>query len=396
MSRNKNLITREIRVGKNAAEEDAELLQACFVDHPALADAIDTDSNGSIIAGRTGSGKSAIISYIRRTQGAASSISPSDMAMSYIANSDVLRFLNDIGADLNLFFQAIWKHVLLIEYIRLRYQIGNEEKSAHWYTQLWNAWNSDKSKKRALDYLKKYSSSFWISMDESVRQVTQTYEQNILAELGVDIEKFASKAGYGANLSNQNKSEFVARVRKIINSDQLQDQSKVISLLADGDQVQKSHYILIDQLDERWLDDNLKYRMINSLVEALQKFRPIRNLKIIVALRTDVIERSMQENKDSSFQREKFRDYIININWDEGQLKELINKRIAYTFRRKYEPQRQVLFEDVFEKNIKNEKPFKYLADRTLLRPRDIIAFTNECFISADGRTEVAPTDVYE
>ncbi|WP_105438770.1 P-loop ATPase, Sll1717 family [Neorhizobium sp. T25_13] len=394
-ARNNHIITRDIRVGKNAAEEDTELLFDCFVDSRALNEAMDPNSNASIISGRTGSGKSAIIQYLHRREKTAY-LSPIDMAMTHISNSDVMRFLNDIGADLNLFFQAIWKHVLLVEYIRLKYRIEDETNSRKWVNSIFERFSTDKGKSKAVAYLEKYSGSLWVTIDENVRQLTESYEGQIRAELGVDVSKFASKAGYGVNLSQQTKSEYIARVRKIMNSEQLQDLSKVISLLAEGSASSMDiRYILIDHLDERWVDEGIKYRLINALVEALPKFRPIRNLKIIVALRTDVIERSIQENEDSAFQREKFRDKLIGIEWNHKMLKELIDKRIGLSFRRKYSPQRQVLFDDLFASKVRGQTAFDYIIDRTLLRPRDLISFTNECLDVADHKSEIAPSDVY-
>ncbi|TBC66362.1 DNA repair ATPase (plasmid) [Rhizobium leguminosarum] len=229
-----------------------------------------------------------------------------------------------------------------------------------------------------------------------MKQLTQSYEGQIKAELGFEVSKFATKAGYGANLSQQNKSEYIARVRRIMNAEQLQDLSKVIALLAEGSASNmETNYILIDHLDERWVDEGIKYRLINALVEALPKFRAIRNLKIIVALRTDVIERSIQENEDTAFQREKFRDKLVGIEWNHKMLKELIDKRIGLSFRRKYSPQRQVLFDDLFALKVKGQMAFDYMLDRTLLRPRDLISFTNECLEAADAKTEISPSDIY-
>ena len=75
--------------------------------------------------------------------------------------------------------------------------------------------------------------------------------------------------------------------------------------VSDGDQM-KEFYILVDRLDERWVDDSIRFRMIKALMETLKSFRKIRNLKILVALRQDVLERVVQETNDISFQREKF------------------------------------------------------------------------------------------
>lgn len=269
--RNNHIITRDIRVGKNAAEEDLELLFECFVDSFALHDAMEVDNNASIIAGRTGSGKSAIIQYLLKREKTAF-LSPIEMAMTYISNSDVMRFLNDIGADLNLFFHAIWKHVLLVEYIRIRFDILDEERSKSWFNSIYERFRSDKGKSKALEYLEKYSGDLWITIDENVRHVTAQYEERIKAELGFDVNKFASKAGYGVNLSHQNKSEYISRVRKIMNADQLQDLSKVISLLSDNGYPGKSHYILIDHLDERWVDESIKYWSCTGCVPVYLSF----------------------------------------------------------------------------------------------------------------------------
>ncbi len=78
-------------------------------------------------------------------------------------------------------------------------------------------------------------------------------------------------------------------------------------MLADlSDSDIKSYYILIDKLDERWVDDSIRFKMIRALIDALKQFKKIRNLKIIADLRSDVLERVVQETGDLGFQREKF------------------------------------------------------------------------------------------
>jgi hypothetical protein len=60
-------------------------------------------------------------------------------------------------------------------------------------------------------------------------------------------------------LSVDKKSELVARVRKVINAEQLSELANVIEMLAniDHDGQQKTYYILIDRLDENWVDVSL-------------------------------------------------------------------------------------------------------------------------------------------
>jgi hypothetical protein len=369
---NKIQIRQDTRVGNIAAEADDEFLLECFVDNAALSQALDVNSNGMILSGRTGSGKTAILKYIESKRKNTSAINPADLSIQYISNSDVFQFLNDIGADLDLFFQVIWKHVLCVSYIKLRYSIDDQRKYNRFFDRITDPFSTDKAKARAIEYLMEWGKEFWVSIDENVRAITKKYETAINGELGIDINSLKSKAGFGRNLSREQKSEYVRRARKIIDGQQLSDLSKVLDLLSgqEASVSEVSYYILIDSLDERWADDTIKFRLIRALIETLKSFRKIRNLKIIAALRSDVIERSIQESRDSSFQREKYQDFIIDIRWSESELKTLINKRIRKLFQWKY-TRDNVTFEDIFVAKIPpNRECFQYLLDRTNMRPR--------------------------
>jgi hypothetical protein len=43
-------------------------------------------------------------------------------------------------------------------------------------------------------------------------------------------------------------------------------------------------------------------------------------LKILVAIRSDVLERAVQETKHLTFQRQKLDDYFVHIKWNEAAL----------------------------------------------------------------------------
>ena len=103
------LLKPGMTIGANAAEMDDEFLLPCFVRYPPVKVCLDLGSRGTVIDGRTGSGKTAILKYISSTVEHASEIDPFEMSMSYVSNSDVLSFLYAIGADLDLLFQVLWK-----------------------------------------------------------------------------------------------------------------------------------------------------------------------------------------------------------------------------------------------------------------------------------------------
>jgi hypothetical protein len=380
-------------IGANAAEMDDEFLLNCFVHYPPVDLCINVASRGMVIDGRTGSGKTAILKFIHSKVEHSVEIDPSEMAMSYVSNSDALNFLHAIGADLDLLFQALWKHVLCIEFIRLKFSVTNETNSRSVFERLRSRFSKDDRKTRAIKYLKDWEGKFWITMDQNIKELTERVENAVKAELGAEIEKFKAGGQYEKRLSTDKKSEFVSRVRKIISSDQLAELAGVIEMLSESEagEDMKHFYILIDKLDEHWVDVSLRFKLIRALIESLKSFRRITNLKILVALRSDVLERVVQETRDLTFQREKLDDYFVHIKWTKLLLRQLVNLRMQSLFRGRY-AERVIEFEDVFPFNVGNIDPFDYIVERTLMRPRDVIAFVNECIDVAQGNYEVTGT----
>jgi hypothetical protein len=124
----------------------------------------------------------------------------------------------------------------------------------------------------------------------------------------------------------------------------------------------------------------------------LKRFRKIRNLKIIIAIRTDVLERALLETKDAGYQREKYDDMISEISWEDRDLKRLIDERIALLFRRQYTRQ-DIRFGDVFS-SVGGIDPFRFIVERTLRRPRDVIAYVNQCLHEAADQTEITAKNI--
>jgi len=378
-------------VGSIAAESDDEFLFDCFVDNPAVQACLNLQSPTTVLAGRTGSGKTAVLKHIQKTVLHCSNIDPSEMALNYVANSDALRFVQAIGGDLDVLFIALWRHVLCLEFIRLKFNVNNEAKSTSVYRRIIDAFKLDARRQRAIEYLKQWQGNFWITIDQNIKELTEKYEEHLKLEFSGEIEKFKTGGLYGKRLSSDKKSEILSRVKKIINSEQLSDLSNVVEMLAElSHSDMNKYYILIDNLDDRWVDDSIRFKMIRALIDALKQFRKIRNLKIIAALRSDVLERVVQETGDLGFQREKFEEYFHQIRWNKQQLRSLIEKRISYTFKKQYSSQSTVQFEDVFVSTINGEDTFDYMIERTLMRPRDIMSFINESFARSEGHNRVS------
>jgi hypothetical protein len=100
------------------------------------------------------------------------------------------------------------------------------------------------------------------------------------------------------------------------------------------------------------------------------------------------MERAMQETKHAGLQREKYDDLIAEIRWSEKELKDFTNQRINLMYRRQYTKQ-NVFFDDLFPYPVGKQDAFKYMIERTFMRPRDIIAFVNVALATSESQTEV-------
>lgn len=288
----------------------------------------------------------------------------------------------------------MWKHVLISEYIKIRFNVDDEAKSKSFVGKVVSAFSFDSKKRRAIDYLKKWQAKFWVEFDETVRDLTRTLENSINANFSGDLEKFRLDAGYIRKLSEERKSHLQQRLRQYVDADLLSELSRVISLVSDYDtDSRRTYLILLDRLDENWVSPTVRYHLIRSLIEAIKGLRRVADLKIVVAMRSDVFEKVIYDTRDFGFQAEKYEDYIHRIFWSADQLKAIVNKRLNLLYRKKYTKE-NVTFEDVFVERVDKQKAFNFILDRTLYRPRDIITFVNMCFSQADGKTSVGRGEI--
>ena len=159
----------------------------------------------SFVYGRTGSGKTAIIRMIESKNDCTKIIELSEISLDYISNSTVIQFLTSIGVDLDLFFQTLWKHVLCLEYIKLRFSVNNEQKSKNFFEALTKKFKKDKTKEAALNYLSSHAENFWIDTDRIIKELTESLEKEVHANAKGEIEKFSMDAGYKRKLSEEKK-----------------------------------------------------------------------------------------------------------------------------------------------------------------------------------------------
>lgn len=384
-------------IGAPDAEADQELLSACFVDTGALEHIRSPQSHASVVVGRTGQGKSAVLVKLAEIESNSLSIKPLELAFRFVENSTVIRFFEDAGVNLNLFYRLLWRHVLVTELIRMRFNLRDQGALNRWMDGISSRINKDSAKARSLAYLRQWGENFWQETEVRLTEVTNAIERELSASL--EGSALVGKLGAGGRetLSESERLEVVARGSAVVSKIQIADLNRVMQVLADEafTDEQNRYYICIDALDEDWVSHRAKLRLIRALIEEVRTFRgELKNAKIVVALRQDLIEKVFDLTRDGGFQEEKYEIYYARIDWSRPDLVELISRRVAEVFKRKYTSQ-VVTLDDVFPRS-RSESPYDYILDRTLLRPRDVIAFINECFRVAAQRPRVSWAAIQE
>ena len=391
---NPTKIKKGLKVGELDAEADSSMLETCFLDNGQLKYLADVHSPQSIILGRTGSGKSAFLYKISLMVGNSSStLDPNDISIRFLEHSNIVQFFNELGVKLDLFYKILWRHILTVELLKLRYNLRNKFESETLLNKIQRWTQKDPVKQRALQYLREWEDRFWLDTDEHLKELTKKFTKDTKLKLGAKFSNVEISSEGAKGLSEEIRTEVKSLATQVVSGIQLKRLSEVLEFLRDNsfDDRQKRYYILIDQLDEDWAETKTRCRFIRALIEETKSLRRIPQVKVITALRRDLLDLVFNQTRDSGFQEEKYEAYLEVLSWSKNDLKNLLNKRVTETYKRQYTKD-NVQFSDVFPPPQKRvgKTAADYILERTLLRPRDAIQFTNECFSVASDRPKIS------
>lgn len=237
----KKLSNAKPRGAFNLGGEEAEadpLLGPGFYSSMQYASLASRSDPRCFLIGRTGSGKSAILRQIdEENPDHVIRINPEDLSLPYIADLDIIRYLNSLNVHLDPLFIALWKHVLLIEIIKHRYKVNSPAAKQNFLQGLRERISRDKSKAAALDYLEDFEGKFWCETDERVRDITTKFEEQIKAEASGNVgTSGVGLRGGGANsatTSRETRTQEADRFQRIVNETQLPRLNKMMSVLDD-------------------------------------------------------------------------------------------------------------------------------------------------------------------
>lgn len=389
-------LRRNVKIGELDAESDQDLLHTCFIESDTFQEVRSCSSPRSIVTGRVGAGKSALIKRLNAAGYRTISLDPSSLAFHYIENSTILQFVENLGVNLNTFYKLLWRHVLVVELLRARFNLTDAAKQRSVIESIERAIGVNESKRKALDYVRTWGDRFWEETEVRVKSVTQKIEAEINASLGAEMMPLNVGIGGKQTTSREQSEEIRQRATKVVDSIQIRQLSEVLNLLNEDvfDDRQKNYYVLIDDLDQSWASTDTRCRLIRALIEEIKTFRRIESVKIVIALRQDLLAMVYDRTRSSGFQEEKYESLMAPLAWAEDDLRKLIERRIRTVFERQY-CKDNIGIEDIFPTTKGGgESSFDYILQRTLRRPRDVIQFVNIAMHAAAGKPRISWNDI--
>ena len=214
---------KNVTIGSLEAEKD-RFLEDAFMDMGDYDILKDPENEKSIIIGRTGTGKSALIRLIENNKQNVVRLQPEAMSLQYLSNSDIISFLRNVGVNLDIFYKLLWKHVFIVEFMRMYTVKGNTDQGLWWQNLLSSFSKEEKSKHRkrgtAIEYLKKFNGEFWEQTELRIKMVESEVSTKLAAELNVTPDALLKMIS--GKVSNEETSrwlvqyEFKHKAQKVI------------------------------------------------------------------------------------------------------------------------------------------------------------------------------------
>lgn len=389
---------RHLDIGSLEAEDDSFLLNA-FVDTNEYNYLADTTSQKCIVLGRTGIGKSALIRKLMESKENIARIKPEEMSLRYLSNSDILEYFRQLGINLDLFYKVLWKHVFIVEVLKLYYgtdiiKTGNKIQSLKESIDF----KFNKKKRDAIEYLRKWHDRFWENTEYRIKELEDTLRNSLKESLGSDIrlfEKFLqAKAGAETEkiLEQSKKTEILHKAQSVVNNIQLNEISTILDIIQNDllPKSQKKFFIVIDDLDKHWVDKKIVYDLIVALVLTIKELNISSNLKIVISLRLNLFQLALQKANTTGFQREKFTNMYLDLFWTDSDLKTLLQKRLDYLCIQNSRD--QIKLDEILPKSSRAKKTngLDYMLNRSFYRPRDIISFFNKAIKYSSGQSRIS------
>ncbi len=382
-------IKKSFNIGSPDAETD-DMLFDVFVKTETLKQIVDTSNQKSILIGRTGSGKSAIIKYLKKEYENCTEISPESMSLKFLTNSTVLQHFKHLHINLNFFYKVLWKHVFIVELLKLyfndeeRYDISSNVFFKNIIDNIRKKTvKKNPRRKRAIQYLENWSDDFWKETEYRIKSFEDKVKENYTAQMGINIEAINAKIGASEGTEQTFFYEAKSKAESVIHKSQSSDLVEIIEIMKEElfNNHQKKFFIIIDDLDKEWVEDEFRYELIGAMIDVIKEFRRLKGIKIVIALRENLNDIVSVGLKNKGGQREKLKPLFANLEWSTVDLVTLLNNRL------KNLSENQLDIESAFHSARRGKKSgIDYVIERSYKRPRDIISYINLAIADSNNK----------
>ncbi len=374
----------------------------CFVDTGNLEILRNLQDHRQIVLGRTGSGKSALLVMLGEDRpGQVIKISPEELALPHVSNSNMLTFFENIGVNLDPFFKLLWRHIIVVEILKDHFS-NQKNGSKHSISEILlgkfpgNS-RKDHDRRDAIHYLEKWGGRFWEKTEYRVKEITRRMEtdldETLKGNLGITLSQIGGQTHTQQKLTEEVKVELRTLAQDVVSNAQVEGLKKILDLVDSVlENKQKAYYVVIDGLDENWVEERLRYRLIMALIINTLDFTKVKNAKLIIALRRDLIERVFKMMRDSGFQEEKYQSSYLQLKWNNKQILQVLDRRVNQLVKRSY-TRESVTHRDLFPAKHTKQDIGKFIFE-IAPQPRDVIAFFNTVLTTAANATNVSKTDL--
>lgn len=383
----------KLDIGNPDALYDNAYLENCFIETNISGVLMDDHNIRSLLVGRTGTGKTACIRRIVHLSESKNlkyvEIQVEHEFLGYLKNLMWLKQLADGKYNLIPLFKNLWKHIIVVSLIKKEFSSQQNflERTTRFFSKKKNV------AARLREYVDSYGGDFWESA-HTLEKVVQSCTRKISGELDLLIcsASCAYESGVATTADDSHGiGEKSTEIQDAITNRKLMDELQyAIAHISEyiHREVGRGYYVLIDKLDEEWIDDSIRYQLIRALIEVIRDFYSNNNedgypIKVVVALRRDLLDKVYEITRSAGFQSEKHRAFESKLQWSPNELRQLIETRIKYMHKHKGT---SVEFSDIFPPKIEKMPTVKYMIERTLQRPRDMISFVNCCLQEWSGK----------
>jgi hypothetical protein len=358
-----------LNIGSSAAENEYRDLGEYYIETHEFKRALRGE--GRIVAGRKGSGKSAIFWQIRdrvrsMPHNLVLDLKPDGYQLKKF-KEQVLQLLDEGTKEHTI--TAFWEYLLYLEICNQIFEndkkvVGRNPNLTDKFLELENLYKSD-------DFIQE--GDFSERLGKLLSQIQ---------------DKFESKLKGKSSLDREELTEI------LYSHDVNQLKSKLTAYLIEKETI----VILIDNLDKGWPAQGLEdadVLLIKSLLEATRKIerdfkRSHSECNSIVFIRNDVYELLVETTSDRG------KEAVIKIDWTDVNLfKQLIRQRLIFGGA-DADQNIENIWSDICIENIEGDNSLDFLIQRSLMRPRCLIELIQHCVSHAVNldRSKISEEDI--